>query len=406
MPRAHLTRQFAEAAACPPGRVKVDFFDTDQRGFMLEVRASGGKTFYQRYTDARGRERQFKIGPADVLSLDQARRKARLVLAQALVGTDPQQQRRELRATPTMKEFVRDRYLPHVKSYKRSWCTDETVLRLHILPVLGAKPVDQVKNEEISDLLQAMREKGYASGTTNRVLILLRYIYNLGRKWRVAGMSENPTMGLATAPDVQRDRFLTPEEGQRLIVAIEQDENQTAAQAILLLLLTGARRNEITQAKWDYVSWERRTLLVPLSKSGKPRAIALNAQALALLRAIPRTDNPYIFPSPVNGKPSASLFFPWDRIRRRAGLADVRLHDLRHSYASFLVNQGISLYVVQGLLGHAHSRTTQRYAHLAHETLLDAAERVSSAIAGTNQAVTPPPAAAPGAADQSKSVAT
>lgn len=192
---------------------------------------------------------------------------------------------------------MRDRYLPHVKSYKRSWCTDETVLRLHILPLLGAKPVDQVKNEDISELLQAMRQKGYASGTTNRVLILLRYIYNLGRKWRVAGMSENPTMGLATAPDVQRDRFLTPEESQRLIVAIERDENQTAAQAImLLLLLTGARRNEITQAKWDYVSWERRTLLVPLSKSGKPRAIALNAQALALLRAIPRTDNPYVFP--------------------------------------------------------------------------------------------------------------
>ena len=152
----------------------------------------------------------------------------------------------------------------------------------------------------------------------------------------------------------------------------------------MLLLLTGGRRNEITQAKWEYINWERRTLLVPLSKSGKPRAIALNAQALALLRAIPRlNDNPYIFPSPVNGKPSASLFFPWDRIRKRAGLKDVRLHDLRHSYASFLVNQGISLYVVQGLLGHAHSRTTQRYAHLAHETLLDAAERISL-VAGPN----------------------
>jgi integrase len=150
----------------------------------------------------------------------------------------------------------------------------------------------------------------------------------------------------------------------------------------MLLLLTGGRRNEITQAKWEYVNWERRTLLVPLSKSGKPRAIALNGPALALLRAIPRSDNPYIFPSPVNGKPSASLFFPWDRIRKRAGLADVRLHDLRHSYASFLVNQGISLYVVQGLLGHAHSRTTQRYAHLAHETLLDAAERVGDVVGG------------------------
>ena len=385
MPRVHLTRQFAQAAACPPGRPKIDFFDADQRGFMLEVRSSGGKTFYQRYTDARGRERQFKLGPAEILTLDQARRKARLILAQALVGEDPQQQRRTLRETPTLSAFVRDRYLPHVKSYKRSWCTDETVLRLHILPTLGAESVDQVKNEAISDLLEAMRQKGYASGTTNRVLILLRYIYNLGRKWRVAGMAENPTLGLSTAPDVQRDRFLSPEETQRLIRAIETDENQTAAQAIMLLLLTGGRRNEITQARWDYVNWERRTLLVPLSKSGKPRAIALNGQALALLRAIPRHDgNPFVFPSPVNGKPSASLFFPWDRIRKRAGLADVRLHDLRHSYASFLVNQGISLYVVQGLLGHAHSRTTQRYAHLAHETLLDAAERVSDVVSGAN----------------------
>ncbi len=384
MPKVLITRTFAEAAACPPGRAKVDYFDTDQRGFMLEVRQTGGKTFYQRYTDARGRERQFKLGPADVLTIDKARRKARLVLAQALVGTDPQQQRRELRETPTVKEFVRDRYLPHVKSYKRSWCTDETVLRLHILPMLGPRPVDHIKTEDISALLQMMRDKGYASGTTNRVLILLRYIYNLGRKWRIPGMTENPTLGLSTAPDVQRDRFLTAEETQRLIASVENDENQTAARAIMLLLLTGGRRNEITQAKWEYVNWDRRTLLVPMSKSGKPRAIALNAQAIALLRALPRTDNPYIFPSPVNGKPSASLFFPWDRIRKRAGLMDVRLHDLRHSYASFLVNQGVSLYVVQGLLGHAHSRTTQRYAHLAHETLLDAAERVGDVVSGAN----------------------
>jgi integrase len=149
----------------------------------------------------------------------------------------------------------------------------------------------------------------------------------------------------------------------------------------MLLLLTGGRRNEVTQAKWEYVNWQRRTLLVPLSKSGKPRAIALNAQALDLLRAIPRDlDNPYIFPSRSTGRPSASLFFPWDRIRKRASLTDMRLHDLRHSYASFLVNQGISLYVVQGLLGHAHSRTTQRYAHLAHETLLEAAERISLVV--------------------------
>jgi integrase len=166
-------------------------------------------------------------------------------------------------------------------------------------------------------------------------------------------------------------------------VAIETDENRTAALAITLLLLTGARRNEITQAKWEYINWERRTLLVPLSKSGKPRTITLNGQALELLRSVPRIDgNPHIFPSDVTGRPCASLYFPWDRIRRRAGLDSVRLHDLRHSFASFLVNQGISLYVVQGLLGHSHSRTTQRYAHLAQQTLQDAAEVVGTIVAG------------------------
>ena len=119
-----------------------------------------------------------------------------------------------------------------------------------------------------------------------------------------------------------------------------------------------------------------------------------------------RTGNPYIFPSPVNGKPSASLFFPWDRIRKRAGLKDVRLHDLRHSYASFLVNQGISLYVVQGLLGHAHSRTTQRYAHLAHETLQDAAELVGDVVGNGNTRQPAASAPAKSAGDHGEAVAT
>jgi integrase len=382
MPRVLLTSSFVRGAACADGRLKVDFFDTQQRGFMLEVRASGGRTFYQRYTDARGRERQFKIGPADAISLAQARRKARAIRAEAALGADPQARRKELRAIPTLAELVRERYLPHVKAYKRSWQTDETVLRIHVLPALGARPLDEITGDAVADLIKRMREKGYATGTTNRVLVLLRFIFNLARKWKVPGVGENPTFGLSTAPDVHRDRFLSPEEAQRLIAAIEADENKVAARAIMLLLLSGARRNEITHAKWDYVDWDRRILLVPLSKSGRPRVIALNERALALLRAVPRVpDNPYIFPSPATGRPSPSLHFPWTRIRQRAGLEDVRLHDLRHSFASFLVNQGVSLYVVQGLLGHLQSRTTQRYAHLAPGTLLDAAEIVTKVIA-------------------------
>jgi integrase len=389
MPRVRLSAAFVKSAACPDGVKKIDFFDSEQRGFMLEVRRSGGKTFYQRYTDERGRERQFKIGPADVLSLMMARRKARTAAAEALVGSDPQERRAEMRTIPTLAELARDRYLPHVKSYKRSWCTDETVLRVHILPALGFQYVDLVRAEPIAALVERMREKGYATGTTNRVVIVLRHVFNLARKWRVPGVSENPTAGINLAPDVKRERFLSLEEAQRLIASMEQDENQVAAKAIMLLLLTGARRNEITHARWEYLDWEKRTLLVPMAKSGKPRSIALNAAAMDLLRSIPRLDlNPYILPSPVTGEPSPSLFFPWERIRTRANLPDLRLHDLRHSFASFLVNKGVSLYVVQGLLGHAHTKYTQRYAHLTPDTLRDAAETVGSVIAG---AATPTP---------------
>jgi len=126
---------------------------------------------------------------------------------------------------------------------------------------------------------------------------------------------------------------------------------------------------------------------VPLSKSGKPRSIALNAPAIELLRSLaPITGCPYIFPSPATRRPSPSLYFPWHRMRVRADLADLRLHDLRHSFASFLVNNGVSLYVVQGLLGHAHTRYTQRYAHLTPDTLLEAAETVAGLV-GSNACV-------------------
>jgi integrase len=358
--------------------VKVDFFDTRQKGFLLEVRGSGGRTFYQRYLDSRGRQRQFKIGPADVLSVNQARHKARTVLSESILGADPQARRQELRSIPTLDRLVRDRYLPHAQTSKRSWKVDETILRIHILPGLGRLTVDEISNGRIAGLISDMRAKGYASATTNRVLVILRYIYNLARKWNVPGAAVNPTAGLATAPEVHRQRFLTPEETQRLIASLDADKNQVAAKAILLLLLTGARRSEVTQAKWEHVEWDKHALLVPVSKSGRPRIIALNAAAIALLRSVPRDPtSPYLFRTRLTG-----LFYPWHRIRHRAGLPDVRLHDLRHSFASFLVNKGMSLYVVQDLLGHTQPRTTQRYAHLARQTLLDAAEVVSAVVCG------------------------
>ena len=381
MPRVCITAAFVRS--CSSAARKTDYFDSRLRGFLLEVRKSGGKTFYQRYRNAQGRERQFKIGPADVLTLNEAKKRGREIAARALLGEDPCLRKVQQRKVLTYRAFIQEHYLPFARHAKRSWRTDETVLRLHILPMLGSRRLNDITDVDVARLVGKKRAQGYAAGTTNRILVLLRYTFNLVLRWNIADLSRNPTFGLSIEPEVQRQRFLTTEEAQRLVVALAKDENKPAAQSIKLLLLTGARRNEVTQSRWADVDWMNRTLLVPVAKSGRARHIALSHEALRLLQSIPRRDgNPFIFPSGVTGRPSASLFFPWRRIRMRAKLPGLRLHDLRHSFASFLIAKGISLYVVQRLLGHTQPRMTQRYAHLASETLTQAADVVGRLLEG------------------------
>ena len=375
MPKVKLTPKFVSIVECPATMRKVDYFDTGLPGFLVEVRQSGGKTYYQRYRTAHGAERQYKIGPASVLTLREARRKARAIAASALLGEDPQRLRHVARQTPRYADFLMNVYLPFAKANKRSWRTDLAVLRTHIIPHLGRYYLDEVTAHSVAELLQTMRANGYASGTTNRVLILLRHTFNLANRWGLSGATANPTTGIKTAPDVQRERFLSDEELVRLRASLSTDQNRGAANAIRLLLLTGGRRNEITHAKWEYVDWAASRLLVPVSKPGKPRWIKLNPQAVSLLRSIQSSaDGPFIFPSPMTGRPCPSLHFPWKRIKKRAGLEGLRLHDLRHSYASLLVNGNISIYTGSQVVGHTHARATQRYAHLTEETLREAVD--------------------------------
>ena len=177
------------------------------------------------------------------------------------------------------------------------------------------------------------------------------------------------------------ERYLTGDEAQRLMRALEKNDRPEAF-AIRLLLLTGARKSEVLKARWEHVRLDLRLHIVPLSKSGKPRHIPLSDEAITVIRSIPRQQGtPWLFPGHAPGKPLSDLYLFWNRLRRSIGLADVRIHDLRHTFASFLVNAGHSLYEVQKLLGHSDPRTTMRYAHLEQASLVAVAETVSVFLA-------------------------
>ena len=187
-----LSAKAARDAKCPEGDAKIYYFDTQLTGFVLEVRASGGKTFYIRYRDARGVQRQFKIGTAPPLSADDARKQAQKLLTGVALGEDPAQKRDILRAVPTLEAFITDRYMPYIKGYKRSWRTDDSYLRNHILPRFGKCHLDQITKRDVIEFNHANKTSHLAIGTTNRLLILLRYIFNLAIKWDISGVSENP----------------------------------------------------------------------------------------------------------------------------------------------------------------------------------------------------------------------
>lgn len=199
------------------------------------------------------------------------------------------------------------------------------------------------------------------------------------------GIEKNPTKDVPLVRDTKKmERFLSVDETERLYRAIALSENPYLKSIIPLLLMTGARKREILDARWENILWERRLLLVPLPKGGKPRYIPLSKPVIDLLESVrldqsdlfdkELRDRGWVFPNPKTGMPFRSIFNAWDTARKRAGLEDLRLHDLRHSFASFLVNNGRTLYEVQRILGHTQIRTTQRYAHLSQDTLLEAVD--------------------------------
>lgn len=178
-----------------------------------------------------------------------------------------------------------------------------------------------------------------------------------------------------------KERYLSVEEAQHLYESVCQSDNEMLRYIVPMLILTGARRREVLDAKWEDFDFKRLSWRIPFTKTGRPRHIPMSDGVISLLNSIPRFDRcPYVFPNPKTRKPFVSVFNSWNTARAKAGLPDVRMHDLRHSFASFLVNNGRSLYEVQKLLGHTQIKTTQRYAHLSHDTLMEAASVAMNAL--------------------------
>jgi integrase len=380
MPTKILSSSLIKFLPCPENRRKIEYFDPSCKGLSIEVRASGGRTYYLRYRDCRGKIRQIKLGDARDLSLADAKQLATKRRREIALGIDPLLKRSEQRQTPTFQEFVEKQYLPHANIFKRAVSTERSILSHHLLPKLGALRLNEISQQLVRSIHEDRITQGAAPASANRMLILLRRIFSLAIKWETAGARINPCTGISPFTENNLiERFLTVEETKRLFDSLSKSGNPVLPHIIAMLIYTGARRREVLTARWSDINVDLRLWRIPETKAGKPRHVPLADGAVSLLSKLPKTSD-WVFANPLTGKPFKNVYVSWDRSRRRAGLDDVRIHDLRHSFASFLVNNGRSLYEVQKILGHSQARTTQRYAHLAHGTLIDAANAATLAI--------------------------
>ena len=378
MPRIELTKAAVERIKSTHHSQKTVYLDADIRSLMLEYRPTGMGTWYFRAKDERGKMKMIRLGL--LTEMDVLEAKARAYELQKLVehGGVLKDVDTHTGKRLTFGTFIEKHYLPHAKARKRSWQTEVGILRRHILRVFSDSKLEAITRFALTRWLEKLQEKGLAPATCNRALFLVKYVFNCARRWGF--IAESPARDVQSLPEKEfRERYLSEDEARRLLDALTAEKDQQAANVVRLLLFTGARKSEILAARWENVDVERRILTVPLSKSGKVRHIPLSDAALHVLTELSHKSE-WLFPSSRTGSHISTIYAVWDRVRERVGLKDVRLHDLRHSFASFLVNSGCSLYEVQKILGHQNPKVTTRYAHLAQESLLRAANIVGEKL--------------------------
>jgi integrase len=400
-----------------PGTRDLYLWDSEVVGFGLKITPAGSKGFVLQYR-FEGRSRRYAIGRAgSPWTVEAARVRARELLGQLAGGADPQEKkteaRRALSVSDLMTLYVEEGLVTRKPSSRASAAAS---FRNHIQPILGARKAALVTRGEVERMAIRIAEgstgRTYRSrrprggevkvrggrGAASSALVALSGAYSLGLRRGL--VPHNPVQGVRKFPSRKVERFLSPAEFARLgdvLAAAEalgvQDRYRIAA--IKLLLLTGCRRGEILTLKHAYVDRPFSCLRLPDSKTGQ-KVVHVGSAVLALIEALPEVaGNPYVLPGRGGVGCIKDLQTTWEQMRAAAGLADVRLHDLRHSFASFGAEAGDSLMVIGALLGHRSTKSTERYAHLSDHPVKDAAQRISERIAGLMGAAREDPPAAP-----------
>ena len=363
----------ANVARLAPAPQEYTVFDTRHSGLGVRVRPSGHRSFVY-CAKGEGGARRIAIGAAALMNVDEARRRC------LAIETGERPDRNERGALPTFGEFVTgpgrvciDRCKPSTQKAER-WA-----LRARLLPAFGSLPLDRITRADVTRWFDEYSRT--APGGANHAMDLLRRILN--HAVACGQLQTNPTRGVKPNPRRKLTRFLSHEEVQRLHRALDhsaatQPSHAPQADIIRLLLLTGCRKSEIVTMRWQDVDGD--TLNLADSKTG-PRQVFLNAPTRAILERQPRTGNAHVFPSPSKpGRPLSGDLKLWRSVRREAEIEDVRLHDLRHTFASHAVLRGIPLPVVSRLFGHRRPSMTMRYAHVGDRETEAAAERIGEAI--------------------------
>ncbi|TDJ61162.1 MAG: site-specific integrase [Nitrospina sp.] len=356
-------------------------WDDEIPGLGVRIYPSGRKAFILSYR-SHGRKRLFTIGTYGVITLDQARKKARSLLGKVVDGKDPLQERKRETKGQTFKELTEAYLDRYAKPHKRTWKTDQNRIDKYILPAFGRMLVKSITRNDIAKWHHKI------GGTTpyeaNRNLALISKIYNCGKEWGfVDETAINPAYRVENFKEEKRDRWVTPKELPKLTKAIDSVENVYARASLWLYLLTGLRKSELLRAKWEDVDLDRREIRLPDTKAGGTHYVPLSGPAVVILQKLPRLDeNPYVFPGARIGRPLVNIDKIWRRIRKEAKLEDVRLHDLRRTVGSWLAQSGSSLHLIGKVLGHSNPSTTQVYARFAQDHVREALESHGKRIMG------------------------